>query len=168
MGRSLEKYGISTEEARARRAAGFLWCGTCKRFRKKGGFYGPRNTSACKVCRKTLKFRKYNRDLYLKNAYHHWTSRLQSQFNISEEWYNIQLSEQGDVCATCKKPNSNGRRLAVDHDRRCCPGRKSCGKCVRGLLCHPCNIALERLESTPTWVSNAQQYLRAHTTETKS
>lgn len=33
-------------------------------------------------------------------------------------------------------------RLVVDHDHACCPhSRYSCGKCVRGLICSPCNTA---------------------------
>jgi hypothetical protein len=30
----------------------------------------------------------------------------------------------------------------VDHDHACCQKKnRSCGKCIRGLLCHTCNIA---------------------------
>jgi hypothetical protein len=43
----------------------------------------------------------------------------------------------------------------VDHDHGCCPGRKSCGKCTRGLLHPACNSWLGQHESRgrsrPPW-----------------
>jgi hypothetical protein len=48
------------------------------------------------------------------------------------------LVAQGGVCAICKC--LPGEQLfAVDHDHACCPGARSCGRCIRGLTCSSCN-----------------------------
>lgn len=63
---------------------------------------------------------------------------LKYMFNITPEQYDVMYADQEGHCGICGKA-SLGRRLAVDHDRRCCSGRRSCGDCVRGLLCGSCN-----------------------------
>lgn len=37
--------------------------------------------------------------------------------------------------------------FSVDHDHGCCPGEKSCGQCVRGLVCNRCNMQIGQVES---------------------
>jgi hypothetical protein len=49
--------------------------------------------------------------------------------------------------------------LVVDHDHECCPGKTSCGKCVRGLLCHHCNTALGYARNNPTILRALADYL---------
>lgn len=53
---------------------------------------------------------------------------------------------QDGKCASCRKPMVKGGKspdsACVDHDRSCCPGGKSCGKCVRGIIHRNCNLVL--------------------------
>jgi hypothetical protein len=47
----------------------------------------------------------------------------------------------------------------TDHDRSCCPGTGSCGKCVRGLLCNPCNLMIGHAHDEQERLRAAIQYL---------
>ena len=49
------------------------------------------------------------------------------------------LAAQGGVCFACGWATGKAQRLSVDHDHACCPELPACGKCVRGLVCRPCN-----------------------------
>ena len=93
--------------------------------------------------------------------------RVRSQYGLSDEEQAALLEIQGGACAGCGKvPGRRAKRLAIDHDHRCCSGKSSCGRCVRGMLCHRCNDvlahfrddgdALRRLaEYLDNWPSNA-------------
>lgn len=76
--------------------------------------------------------------------------RWYRRYGLTLKGYDRILVQQGGVCATCgAEPGSkraNGKRLSVDHDHTCCPAKKSCGECVRGLICDSCNIALGRVQ----------------------
>jgi Recombination endonuclease VII len=74
---------------------------------------------------------------YAKNA------NLKYTYGITLETYTKILLDQDGKCASCGRTNPNfNRAFSVDHDHSCCPGRRSCGKCVRGLLCSACNTIL--------------------------
>lgn len=75
-----------------------------------------------------------------------WNNSLRSVFGITADEYDAMVADQGGRCGICRRAEKLDRRLAVDHDRRCCPGKKSCGKCVRGLLCANCNLKLGAFE----------------------
>ena len=90
-------------------------------------------------------------------------SRLKLDFNISLEQYECMLSEQKGVCAICKQPCPSGNKLSIDHDHRCCNTKsKSCGKCIRGLLCVHCNRGLGCLRDSPELLLEAFQYIKRH------
>lgn len=81
---------------------------------------------------------------------------IKSVRGITLEAYETAFERQRGLCAICRRgmvkgydptvsrghlgPTSNGAQ--VDHDHGCCPGRKSCGRCFRGLLCAHCNKGL--------------------------
>lgn len=76
------------------------------------------------------RLRHYNRKTYLKQNY-----------NLDIEDYE-RMSKDG--CQVCKEESDVN--LHVDHDHNCCPGTKSCGKCVRGIVCPRCNMLVDRYE----------------------
>lgn len=78
------------------------------------------------------------------------TSKYKRLFGITIEEYDRMLSEQDGLCAICRKPPIN-RRLAVDHDHDT--------GLVRGLLCPPCNRALEKYIYLQ---GNINEYIRNH------
>lgn len=92
-------------------------------------------------------------------------SYLLRMYNITLERYLEMLAEQGGVCAICKQPETAKRRtdgpvlLSVDHDHSCCPGKKSCGECVRKLLCHLCNHIVGVLETRGVTGAAFDEYL---------
>lgn len=68
-------------------------------------------------------------------------------YGLTVEHFDQMLAEQGNACAMCREPFKEGQRIVVDHDHGCCETELgSCGKCVRGLLCPPCNAALGHIE----------------------
>ena len=92
---------------------------------------------------------------------------------MTMEQYTALRLAQADRCGACKEPLRFGetRAVTVDHDPRCCQyetlstGRKkgspiSCGKCVRALLCSPCNRAVGFFERYPQRVYMWIDYLR--------
>lgn len=84
---------------------------------------------------------------------------LMSRFKMTLAERDALVVAQGNACARCKNPLKNGGSL--DHDRTCCPGRRSCGLCIRGALCHRCNTNL-----TVKWCADHPQdaYLKSYST----
>lgn len=84
------------------------------------------------------------------------------RWGLTVEAYDELLASQGGGCAICGSTDSGqeGRRFHVDHDHTCCPKGKSCGACVRGLLCHHCNTALGGFRDDPALLAKAIDYLK--------
>lgn len=95
-------------------------------------------------------------------------------YRMSVAQYKDLLQKQEGHCALCdNKHDTNGYRLHVDHDHKCCDTRErqaTCGTCNRGLLCGVCNRKLGFLEKflqefdlvkakQGSWVFKALQYI---------
>lgn len=86
----------------------------------------------CKDCQSKMG-RKASR------AYH-----LRNKYGLTLDTYVALFEKQGGKCAICRREPAPGYPLSIDHDHSCCPGKKTCGKCIRGLLCVICNSFLGR------------------------
>jgi hypothetical protein len=84
------------------------------------------------------------------NMSRNWAYR--SLYGISVLQYEFIEARQGFACALCYQPRTAKKRLAVDHIE------PDGSKVVRGLLCDPCNTALERLDTVEDWATKAEAY----------
>lgn len=161
-------------------------CRICKIVKPIDEYYKePRNKSgymsACKVCelaRKAANNKKHKesdpekwaerRREYVRRykekhpdrtaAYDH-KRNLRRKYGITPEHYADLLEAQGGKCAGCLSEPTN-KRFAVDHDHSCCPGQKTCGQCIRGLLCGNCNTALGLLRESEETIARLLDYIK--------
>ena len=80
------------------------------------------------------------------------------RYGITPERYAEALAEGCEIC------HRKASKLHIDHDHDCCPARtfRTCGKCVRGLICGPCNRALGMFKDDVGALQRAIDYLNTH------
>lgn len=161
-------------------------CSKCKVEKSTKDFYKRSNrkrgiASECKECAK-----KANKDYYIKSynpeekakyyqehkkhicasqlrRYYADPERykfyqLKSKYGLTKEQWESLIIKQEGKCAACKGiPNE----WQVDHDHKCCSDKKSCGKCIRALLCASCNTVLGFVKDNPEILEKQAAYLRS-------
>lgn len=70
-------------------------------------------------------------------------TELKNKYKMTPEIYE-EMAKNG--CHICNRHALPHKKLHVDHDHKCCPDKKSCGLCVRGILCDACNTAVSIYE----------------------
>ena len=136
-------------------------CMDAKRWRDK-----HKKEVICKYCQQVSKM-AYSRSFCSEECKNLWYSLkeptgkwyyLKTKYNITIQQYNCILESQGGVCAICKEDSTT--TWHIDHDHNCCKEKaKSCGKCIRGILCNSCNNGLGRFKDSTEILQAAIEYL---------
>ena len=91
-----------------------------------------------------------------KSAIRRRLSRELLRMGLSIEWFD----SQGTRCGICGTDKPGGRGgWHIDHDHTCC--QIGCQKCVRGILCHRCNVGLGQFCDEPERLKAAIQWLES-------
>lgn len=142
-GSDLNSYNRCEEEI----LPGQKWCGGCREVKPTSDFHAGEKTTRCRSC-KSLSGRK----------------RHLAKYGMTPETYSALLDKQGGGCAVCGAvPDGDGagRRFCIDHDHDCCPDSRTCGRCVRGILCTRCNAALGFVKDDPEHLMLLAAYVDA-------
>jgi len=83
-----------------------------------------------------------------------------NKYGLTLERFQEMLVSQDGRCKICRTDDPQSRGMFhIDHDHSCCPGSRSCGKCVRGLLCYSCNVGLGKFSDDPNRLRDAADYV---------
>lgn len=182
----LEKSMPADEFARFMASDGILkWCPACKQLLPVGDYQKNRRSwdglySRCRDCNALLA-NAWHRERSQDDEYRERKNKRQREWRAAnrgekprranrayhlKQFYGITMAEfeamhaaQHGCCAICKTRFKSDRDSQVDHDHACCPGKYTCGKCLRGLLCGKCNVALGGFRDDPAILRQAVTYL---------
>lgn len=85
--------------------------------------------------------------------------KLWHSYRITEVEWDEKFMQQGGRCMVCGTNDPGTKGWSTDHDHACCPGRRSCGKCIRDILCSRCNVGVGMLLEDPEILASAIEYL---------
>lgn len=85
--------------------------------------------------------------------------RMMIHYGLSAVQVDALIAKAEGRCPLCKKQTT---RWSVDHDHTCCPGKKSCGDCVRGVICDLCNRGIGFFQDDPASMRRAAEYVESY------
>jgi hypothetical protein len=91
--------------------------------------------------------------------------RLKSKYGITKAQWDVLFIAQGSRCANlaCRSKTPGSRQgWHTDHDHEL---RKGDPKFIRGILCHPCNVALGHAKDCAQILLGLINYLHFHKLE---
>jgi hypothetical protein len=127
---------------------------TCPRCKESKPISAFTNDGAAPYCRPCVS--AYEKARHAANP----IRRAALRFSLTDDEYKALLSRAAGKCDLCGKLVEQKRALHIDHDHKCCPAKaKSCGKCIRGVLCSTCNTGLGCFKDDPELLEKAIDYL---------
>lgn len=88
---------------------------------------------------------------------------IKKRFRLDKQAYDALFFSQGNACGGCGFLDSGepSGSWHIDHDHNCCsnPHGKTCGKCVRGILCRWCNMALGNAKEDASRLRGVANYI---------
>lgn len=125
----------------------------------KGRKYKDGYRGTCKRCHTDYMIAYYKKNetqRKIKNRLNSGSDTNWKRHKISKEKFEQMIAEFNGKCHTCKLNEARN----IDHDHSCCPGNRSCGKCVRGILCNQCNTTLGLVKESKDVLENLIKYLQ--------
>lgn len=154
----LDSFHISEGRRKAR-------CAECRKIEKRAYYLrnrerilaqasGYRAENADRIREQQAGWRAENKDALKRRNF-------EKNYGITWEQREAMLAAQNGCCAICKSESPGKQDWHMDHDHSCCPAKaRSCGACVRGLLCSACNVMLGCAKDSESTLSTAIEYLR--------
>lgn len=134
-------------------------CSRCRQEKPQGEFPNPSSTY-CRPCHAD-----YARERRAINGRDPQYTRIVNlrRYGLTLAQFDVLLAAQDGRCAICHTDEPGGQGWHVDHDHACCNTRKrSCGQCLRGILCSRCNIGIGNLRDDPVVIQAALDYMAVY------
>jgi hypothetical protein len=84
------------------------------------------------------------------------------QHGLTQQEFDAMLATQGNRCAACRTDDPGNGGWRVDRDRACGHRpKRSCKKCVRGIVCGRCKTGIGNFRDDPEIIRQAAAYIVA-------